>query len=265
MGKRNAAINLQLGRRLPYRFAMLLKAAINGRRSQSEHPATPIDPSQQSQQAAIAVAAGAGAIHVHPRNAAGQESLFSGDLAGTLAAIRAACPNIPVGVSTGAWMVPDPDARLALIEGWDVLPDFASVNFHEPGALKVFRVLAEKGIGVEAGVWNGAAAEILRQSGVASECLRILIEPGQEPGSPKQRLEEIEAVLEGVRCSRLLHGFESNAWELIALASRRGYDTRIGLEDTLTLPDGKRARDNGDLVTAAAQITARPDNLLTAD
>jgi uncharacterized protein (DUF849 family) len=239
---------------------MLLKAAINGRRSQREHPATPIDPSQQGQQAAIAAAAGARAIHVHPRNAAGEESLFSGDLAGALVAVRAACPNIPVGVSTGAWMVPDPDARLALIEDWDVLPDFASVNFHEAGALKVFQVLAEKGIGVEAGVWNGAAAEVLRQSGVASQCLRILIEPGQEPGSPQQRLEEIEAVLEGIRCSRLLYGFESNAWALIALASSRGYDTRVGLEDTLTLPDGKRARDNGDLVAAAAQIIARSND-----
>ena len=239
---------------------MLLKAAINGRRSQSEHPATPIDPNQQGREAAIAVAAGAGAIHVHPRNAVGQESLFSGDLAGTLVAIRAACPNIPVGVSTGAWIMPDPEARRALIEAWEVLPDFASVNFHEAGALKIFQVLAEKGIGVEAGVWNGGAAKILRQSGVASECLRILIEPGQEPGSPQQRLEEIEAVLEGVQCSRLLHGFESNAWELIALASKRGYDTRVGLEDILTLPDGKRARDNADLVSAAALIIARSND-----
>ena len=46
---------------------MLLKAAINGRRLLSEHPAIPISPEQQAKQAAIAVAAGAGAIHVHPR------------------------------------------------------------------------------------------------------------------------------------------------------------------------------------------------------
>lgn len=33
----------------------------------------------------------------------------------------------------------------------------------------------------------------------------------------------------------------------IELAAKRGYDTRIGLEDTLVLPDGTRARDNAEL------------------
>jgi uncharacterized protein (DUF849 family) len=47
---------------------------------------------------------------------------------------------------------------------------------------------------------------------------------------------------------------------LIALACSRGYDTRVGLEDILTLPDGKRARDNADLVAAAAQIIARSND-----
>jgi uncharacterized protein (DUF849 family) len=236
---------------------MLLKAAINGRRSQSEHPAIPINPSQQAHQAVIAVAAGAGAIHVHPRNAGGHESLASSDVAAALQAIRTACPTIPVGVSTGAWIVPNLDARLALIEGWNVLPDFASVNFNEPGALEVFQLFTEKGIGVEAGIWNAEAAQLLYRSGLSSRCLRILIEPAQEPGNAKHRFEEIEAVLEGVQGSRLLHGFETSAWEFIALAFRRGYDTRIGFEDTLALPEGNLAQGNGDLVAAARQIIAR--------
>jgi uncharacterized protein (DUF849 family) len=45
---------------------MLLKAAINGKRMLEEHPAIPLTPRQQAHQAALAVAAGAGAIHVHP-------------------------------------------------------------------------------------------------------------------------------------------------------------------------------------------------------
>jgi len=46
---------------------MLLKAAINGRRPRNEHPTVPLTPHQQAQQSALAVAMGAGAIHVHPR------------------------------------------------------------------------------------------------------------------------------------------------------------------------------------------------------
>ena len=236
---------------------MLLKAAINGKRSRKEHPAIPINPTQQAQQAAIAVKAGADAIHVHPRDKNGQESLAAGDVAAALYAIRAECPTTPVGVSTGAWMVPDLDARVALIEGWNVFPDFASVNFHEPGALEVFRALADHGIAIEAGIWNPDAARLFCQSGLASRSLRILIEPAQEPGNAKVRLEEIEAVLQGIECPRLLHGFEDFAWEFIALAAGRGYDTRIGFEDTLLLPKGNRPEDNGELVTAARQIIAR--------
>ena len=40
-----------------------------------------------------------------------------------------------------------------------------------------------------------------------------------------------------MRGQRLLHGFEAAAWVFIELAAKRGYDTRIGLEDTLVLPD----------------------------
>jgi uncharacterized protein (DUF849 family) len=242
---------------------MLLKAAINGRRSRNEHPAIPINPSQQAEQAAIAVKAGAGAIHVHPRDKNGHESLASDDVSAALHAIRGQCSTTPVGISTGAWMVPDLGTRIALIEGWDVLPDFASVNFHETGALEVFRALADHGIAVEAGIWNLDAARFFCQSGLASRCLRILIEPAQEPGNAKVRLNEIEGVLQGIECPRLLHGFEVFAWEFIALAAGRGYDTRIGFEDTLLLPEGNCPKGNGELVTAAREIIARCQCQLT--
>jgi uncharacterized protein (DUF849 family) len=75
-----------------------------------------------------------------------------------------------------------------------------------------------------------------------------------EPGNAKERLKEIESALRGIKCSRLLHGFEKFTWSFIALASSLGYDTRVGFEDTLTLPDGNPARDNGDLVAAALNI-----------
>jgi uncharacterized protein (DUF849 family) len=41
---------------------------------------------------------------------------------------------------------------------------------------------------------------------------------------------------------------------MVAVAATRGYDTRTGFEDTLTLPDGARAESNAALVTAARRI-----------
>ncbi len=124
---------------------MLIKAAINGTRTPTEHPAVPVTPEQQAREACAAVAAGAGAIHVHVRSANGRESLNHGDVASALEAIRGSCPGVPVGVSTGAWMVPNGSQRLSIIRAWDVLPDFASVNAHEEGATQIISPCSTKG------------------------------------------------------------------------------------------------------------------------
>ncbi|MBV9106502.1 MAG: 3-keto-5-aminohexanoate cleavage protein [Verrucomicrobia bacterium] len=239
----------------PCEDAMLLKAAINGRRSLRDHPGIPINPRQQAHHAMLAVAAGA---RGHPRPSTQYE--WPGEppvrrcRRCALGAIRAACPGTPIGVSTGAWIVPEIGARLTLISEWDILPDFAAVNFHEVGAVQVALLLLEKGIALEAGIWNAEAARLFRQSGLSDRCLRILIEPAEEPGNARDRLDEIESCLQEIRCPRLLHGFEASTWEFIALASRRGYDTRVGFEDTVALPQGCRAKDNGELVAEAWRI-----------
>jgi uncharacterized protein (DUF849 family) len=236
---------------------MLIKAAINGSRTRAEHPAVPVTPAQQAREARLAVAAGAGAIHVHVRNATEQESLAPEDVGRTLAAIRASCPGIPIGISTGAWIVPDVSQRLSLVRAWDVLPDFASVNVHEDGALQLMRVLLECGIGVEAGVWNVRSAQALLSCGLVNECLRILIEPAEGSGDAMAHLDEIEVTLGRLSRPCLLHGFDAHVWPLVEIAARRGYDTRAGLEDTLTLPDGSPAENNAALVSAAARMTAQ--------
>jgi uncharacterized protein (DUF849 family) len=49
-------------------------------------------------------------------------------------------------------------------------------------------------------------------------------------------------------------------WILIEDAVRRGLDTRVGLEDTLYLPDGSHAPGNAALVRAARDLGAgQPD------
>ena len=236
---------------------MLIKAAINGTRTRTEHPAIPITPAQQAGEAAAAVAAGAGAVHVHVRGSDGRESLAPEDVANAIEAIRATCPGTPVGVSTGAWIVPDIRFRLSLIRAWDVLPNFASVNIHEEGVLEVIRILLDRGVGVEAGIWTARAAETLLGSGLADECLRILIEPAEEPGDARANLAGIEAALGRISRPRLLHGLGASAWEFVKLAAERTYDTRTGFEDTLTLPGGSLAESNAALVATARRIVAK--------
>ena len=56
---------------------------------------------------------------------------------------------------------------------------------------------------------------------------------------------------------RLLHGLNRTAWDLIDAAVKRGYDTRIGFEDTLMLPNGAQAASNAALATEAVKRAGR--------
>lgn len=233
---------------------MLIQAAINGSRSKVEHPHIPLTSAELATAAAEAATAGAGAIHFHARSEDGRETLDGAAIAANLESIRAKLQDMSVGVSTGAWIVPDPETRLRIVQTWDVFPDFASVNFHEEGAAGLAATLIGRGVGIEAGISSTKAARKLVASGLARQCLRILVEPQEEEVAPALKTTlEIENILNhaGVRLATILHGTNRTAWELLDEAIRRGYDVRIGFEDTLRLRSGETARSNAELIREA--------------
>ncbi len=233
---------------------MLIKACLNGAREPGEHPHLPVTAEELARDAALVVAAGAGALHIHPRAADGKQSLASADQSAAISAIRRRCPGIPVGVSTAIGIESDVALRLRQIEEWTVWPDFASVNFEEPGVVDLCQALLKRGIGIEAGLSSVAEVEMLVEFGLAERCLRILIEPVEEEVAAA--LTSTAAIIEAldkasIRLPKLLHGFEATTWPVLDAALRYGYDTRIGLEDTLALPDGRVAAGNAELIALA--------------
>ncbi len=240
---------------------VLLKACLNGMWSRADHPALPVTPEELAREAAAAVDAGAAAVHVHPRGMNGRESLDAEAIGAAVAAIRDAAPDIPVGVSTGEWIEPNLEARLAAIESWrNPLPDFASVNLSEEGAAAVIEALRRRGIGWEAGVWLDTDVEKLVEMG-SEGCVRVLVEIDLQPdaGSAVRDAERLDAALDeaGIALPRLHHGLGPATWSVIERALELGRDIRVGLEDTFLLPDGTSARDNADLVAAAASMAVR--------
>lgn len=229
----------------------MIKAALNGGRTRAEHPGIPITPEELAAAAKESVAAGAGAIHFHVRAANGRESLDPEDVAEALTAVRSAVPGTPVGVSTGAWILQNAQLRHETISRWTVLPDFASVNFKEDGAVPLAQMLLSRGISVEAGLSDVVGTQVFVTIGLAPRCLRILLEPfEQSTEAALKTLGQIETMLDaaGVKLPRVLHGLNQTAWNLIDQAAARVYDTRVGFEDILTLPDGTSASGNGALV-----------------
>ena len=76
---------------------VLLQAALNGPFGKDLHPKLPVSVDELARDAAACVAAGAQAIHLHPRDADGAERLDAQVVDGVVAAVRDAC-GVPVGV-----------------------------------------------------------------------------------------------------------------------------------------------------------------------
>jgi uncharacterized protein (DUF849 family) len=240
-----------------------MKVCLNGGRSRQDHPAVPLTPAELAASAAAAVAAGAEAVHLHPRRPDGGESLLSADVAAAVTAVRQACPATPAGVSTGLWITGgDPAARRPAVAAWAGLPaaarpDFASVNLSEPGWAELCGVLHTAGITAEAGIWSVADAGQLAAAGQAAGWLRILVEIIDVPaGRAVAAADEILRRLDELHVTgpRLLHGEGPACWPLIAHAGTLGLPTRIGLEDTTAGPDGSAVSGNAELVQLALQI-----------
>jgi uncharacterized protein (DUF849 family) len=232
---------------------MWLQACLNGSRTSTEHAAVPITPAALADDARRVLAAGAVSLHVHSVDKAGVESLAPDVVAETLEAIREACPGVAVGISTAAYIEPDLSRRLTLMEIWTVLPDFVSVNLSEPGIEQVIAVLVRKNVGLEAGIWTAADAQFLLTL-TDVPWLRLLLEPWEsDPEQANMMVDTIEDVLGDAlpQVPRLIHGTDEAVWPLLERAMRGGHVSRIGLEDTLLLPTGEIAPDNGALVRAA--------------
>lgn len=238
---------------------MRLQACLNGAKTPRDHPGVPVSPQALARDAAACRRAGAESLHIHPRDERGKETLAAADVRATLEAVRAAAPGMPVGISTGGWIPPGGAARLAPMRGWTVLPDFVSVNVHEPEAEAIVALMQARGIGVEAGLASMAAAERFVTTRMPRYSLRVLIEIGDNPAEQAER--EAVAILgllerSGVQLPVLAHGEGASVWPMVEFAARRGLATRVGLEDGHALPGGALAVNNAALVAAAARILA---------
>jgi uncharacterized protein (DUF849 family) len=228
-----------------------LKACLNGG---STGPGVPITPAELATDAAEAWAVGCFAVHVHPRDRDGRETIEPDACAAVIGAIRGRSPGLPIGLTTGLWTTKGVADRWAKVEGWTVNPDFASVAFSEPDAKELTELLLSKGIPVEIGVWTMDDVEKLLASGVVERCVRVIIEPTDpETAAALAAGMAMRALLNqaNVAAPQLLHGEHDTAWPLLRAAAALGLEVRIGFEDVMSLPTGAIAASNRELVREA--------------
>jgi uncharacterized protein (DUF849 family) len=235
----------------------LLEAALNGSRV---HPHVPRTATELAADARACVEAGADVIHLHVFDEAGNETFAAEPTAAVLLAVRAACPGIPLSLSTSAEIEPEPERRRELIRGWTVLPDLVTANQGEEGIGDLCGDLLARDVGIEAGLLALADAEVFVRSGLVERCERVLLEPlDADPSAAVDHAAAMEEVLTrgGVTLEQVHHGDGIASWAVNERALRRGHGIRTGLEDTAVLPDGRPAPDNAALLRAAAALIGR--------
>ena len=231
-----------------------LQAALNG---DSIHPAAPHSPAAIAQAARAAVDAGAQSVHVHAFDGAGWETLDSAACANVLRAIRSVCPETPISLTTSATIVGDPRERFRIVKAWEDMPDLITANQGEPAIVELCELLLSRGVAIEAGLLSAVDAKAFVRSGLAGRCRRVLIEPlDADPDVALQHAAKMEDILAsaGITLEQVHHGYGIACWAVNRRALDRGHGIRTGLEDITLLPDGTPARDNADLVSAAARL-----------
>ncbi|MFE6847771.1 3-keto-5-aminohexanoate cleavage protein [Streptomyces sp. NPDC057686] len=236
-----------------------VSVSLNGGRSAADGGAVPLSPPDVVEAALGAVAAGAGEVLVHPRTPCGRESLSPRVVGPLLEAVRGAGVSVPLSVSAGIGAEPDPAGRLERVRSWTVLPDRAVVHFAEPGAEELAQALLARGVAVDALVpLGGEGAGAGAQASAPGALARFLAWPVRNPARIRLAVELAvadPALVAGLGwlppVPLLLFGREAAAWPVLRLAARCGAGARIGVGDVLHLPDGRPARSNAELVSAA--------------
>lgn len=217
----------------------MLQACLNGSRTAEEHPALPLTPERLAEDAADAAALGVTSVHLHPRDVIGMLTLAGPEIATTIATVRAAVPGIEISVSTNV-----PGNRSRMIASWAPLaagrPDIACVHAGEPGWRELAQALHQVNVGIELVV--DAVHEL---TDLPAGTARITV------AATMQTAEQLLRHVEPLGLPILLHGRENEAWPVFTYAARLEHHVRMGLDDTLELPDGRRARNNAELIAMA--------------
>jgi len=231
-----------------------LQVALNG---DQIHSAAPRAPAAIAAAASAAVRAGAHSVHVHAFDQAGRETLDGAMCGEVLRSIRQLCPDIPISLTTSATIVSDARQRFRIVSAWDELPDLVTANQGESGIVDLCEMLLARGVEIEAGLLTVNDAHAFVDSGLASRCRRVLIEPLELDVNEALRnaaaMEEI-VVAAGITLEQVHHGYGIACWAVNSRALARGYGLRTGLEDVTVLPDGSPALDNAALVAAVVAL-----------
>jgi 3-keto-5-aminohexanoate cleavage enzyme len=260
----------------------ILTCALTGVLTNPKQHPVPVTPAQMAAEARAAFDAGASIMHVHLRmqeEGYGHMPSWDPDVAEAVCnAIRAACPGVIINLTTGV-VGKDVSGPIACIRR--VKPEAAACN---AGSLNYLKIKEDGSWAWPPMVFDNPVAKIaqmleaMRETDTHPEfeCFDVgivrsvgmYLKAGMFSGVPELNFvmgvasgmpadAELLALLpryapEGAVWQTTLIG-RSEIWPVHRRTAELGGMLRTGLEDTFYLPDGSRARGNGELIDMLAR------------
>lgn len=243
----------------------------------------PVTPEQMAQSAREAYDAGASVMHVHFRSqeeGLGHLPSWDPDVAAAICdAIRDACPGVLLNLTTGV-IGDDISGPVACLER--VKPEMAAMNAGSLNYLRArsngqwawppmlfdnpvekieafLRVMEQHNILPECECFDTGiirSVEMFRKVGLLKDPLDLSLVMGVAsgmPAKPEWLPLLIEEIPEGATWQVIGIG-RTEVWDLHRKAAELGGNLRTGVEDTFYLPNGEKARSNGELIEHLVSI-----------
>lgn len=244
---------------------VMVMAAPNGaRRSRRDHPDLPVTEEEVAATAGACVSAGAAAVHLHVRDADGGHTLDAARYHKALRLARDAVgPEAVLQITTEAVGMFTPDEQMDSVRS--VRPEAVSLAIKElipdEGAEKVghefLAWIKAEGIAPQFILYEPddlTRLLALRDSGVVPFARPFaLFVLGRYTSDQQSAPEDLEPFLDVLGRHDLpwaVCAFGRRESECALAAAERGGHVRVGFENNLHLPDGRRAGSNEDLVAA---------------
>lgn len=252
-----------------------IMVAPNGaRRTKADHPAIPISPAELGSTAQACRLAGAGAIHVHVRDALGGHALDAATYAQAIGYVGERCAgDMAVQVTTESAGIFDFASQIALARS--LRPASLSFALRElfatgpEAAIGFLDWAADTGMSIQFILYDledVAAFSRLSDNRIVKvgDRPRVLLVVGRYDAGQNATTDAFEKLFDGFAA----HGLhESTVWmtcafgrgELACLerSIERGGHVRVGFENAIVDADGNPARDNGQRVSLVADLVRR--------
>ena len=253
---------------------LCIMVAPNGaRRTKVDHPAIPLSADELAQTAVACRTAGAGAIHLHVRDAQVVHSLDADTYRGAIAAIQSACPDIAIQTTTEAAGLFDVNHQIAAVRA--LRPACLSFSLTEllrdgEEKAKAFLTWAAKArIGIQFILYDAEQIGTMRRMLDAGKLQvpdrpRIIVVAGRYSATQDSDVAEFDALYDTLVATDLHReaiwmtcAFGRGEMACLDRTIELGGHARVGFENAIVDAEGKPAKDNAERVGLVAALAAK--------